>query len=300
MPNHLKRPDYLKLDPFDHAAVGAMNGLMGGLGLHTVCQSARCPNRMACFAGPPPTFLILGAVFPRRCAFCAIKTGRPLDVDPAEPERIVSAVKKLGLKYVVITSVTRDDLPDGGASHFAAVIEAIRAHDPGIPIEVLIPDFGGSLQALQTVANASPAVLNHNLETVPRLYGEVRPEADYRRSLELLRRVKVLDARLLTKSGIMLGLGETKEEVVELMRDLRKAGCDILTIGQYLQPSLRHHDVVRYAPPEEYEEYKAIGRDLGFASVVAGPLVRSSFHASEGHASIVTVPGYGEWRDLTQ
>lgn len=292
MPHHLKRPDYLKLAPFDHAAVGAMNGLMGGLGLHTVCESARCPNRMACFAGSTATFLILGDVCTRHCAFCAIKNGQPLEVDPAEPERIVSAVKKLGLKYVVITSVTRDDLPDGGAAHFAAVIGAIRAYDPSIPVEVLIPDFGGSLHALLTVVEGSPAVLNHNLETVPRLYGEARPEADYRRSLELLRQAKVLDARLLTKSGIMLGLGETKEEVVELMRDLRKAGCDILTIGQYLQPSLRHHEVLRYAPPEEYEEYQATGLAMGFASVVAGPLVRSSFHASQAHASVVAASGH--------
>jgi lipoic acid synthetase len=193
----------------------------------------------------------------------------------------VEAVKELELQYVVITSVTRDDLPDGGASLFAQTIKAMQSYDARISVEVLIPDFRGSLSALQTVIDASPTVLNHNVETVPRLYPEVRPEANYRYSLELLKQAKMLNSRLVTKSGLMLGLGETQQEVIEVMSNLREANCDLLTIGQYLQPSLRHHKVVRYAPPEEFEEYQDIGREMGFTSVISAPLVRSSFHAAE-------------------
>jgi lipoic acid synthetase len=193
----------------------------------------------------------------------------------------VEAVKELELQYVVITSVTRDDLPDGGASLFAQTIKAVQSYDAGISVEVLIPDFRGSLSALQTVIDASPTVLNHNVETVPRLYPEVRPEANYRYSLELLKQAKMLNSRLVTKSGLMLGLGETQQEVIAVMSNLREANCDLLTIGQYLQPSLRHHKVVRYASPEEFEEYQDIGREMGFTSVISAPLVRSSFHAAE-------------------
>jgi len=195
----------------------------------------------------------------------------------------VEAISTLKLSYVVVTSVTRDDLPDGGASHFAWTVKAIHDYDRAIAVEVLIPDFGGSQSALEHVLSAQPAVLNHNLETVPRLYPEVRPQAEYRRSLEVLRRGRILDDNFLTKSGIMLGLGESRQEVIELIADLRQAGCDVLTIGQYLPPSLEHHELARYVSPEEFAEYQNIGRNMGFVSVFSGPLVRSSFHAAEAY-----------------
>jgi lipoic acid synthetase len=209
----------------------------------------------------------------------------PQPADPEEPQHIVAAVNKLGLRYAVITSVTRDDLPDGGASQFAQTINAIHEYDSNIPVEVLIPDFKGSTSALQTVMNASPAVLNHNVETMPRLYPEVRPETNYQRSLELLEKARLLNGNFITKSGLMLGLGETRGEVIEVMTDLREAGCDLLTIGQYLQPSLSHHKVVKYIPPEEFQEYQNIGEKIGFTAVISGPLVRSSFHAAETYLS---------------
>ena len=229
--------------------------------------------------------MILGNICTRNCTFCAVKHGKPKAPDPQEPDRIVQAVARLGLRYVVITSVTRDDLPDGGSSQFAQTIRAIHEYDPNIAVEVLIPDFQGLASALQKVVDASPAVLNHNIETVPRLYPEVRPQAEYGRSLDLLRQAKLLDGNLLTKSGLMLGLGESWNGVIEVMTDLRQAGCDLLTIGQYLQPSLEHHKLVRYICPEEFEEYRIAGEKLGFASVMSGPLVRSSFHAAEMYIS---------------
>ena len=241
------------------------------------CESARCPNRTECFAQGTATFMILGDICTRNCTFCAVKHGKPETPDPEEPEHIVSAVKKLGLRYVVITSVTRDDLPDGGASQFAQIIKALRAYDSNILVEVLVPDFRGSLPAWQVVIDASPDVLNHNVETVPRLYLEVRPGANYQRSLELLRRAKLNG--LLTKSGLMLGLGENRQEIIEVMADLREAGCDLMTIGQYLQPSLKHHKVVRYVTPDEFAQYEVIAKRMGFLGVASGPLVRSSFKA---------------------
>jgi len=210
-----------------------------------------------------------------------VNCGKPQAPDSQESEHIVQAVARLGLRYVVITSVTRDDLPDGGSSQFAQTIRAIHEYDPNIAVEVLVPDFQGLTSALRTVVGASLVVLNHNIETVPRLYSEVRPQAKYRRSLDLLKQAKVLDENLLTKSGLMLGLGESWEEVIEVMADLRQVGCDLLTIGQYLQPSLEHHKLVRYIHPEEFEKYQIVGRKLGFVSVMSGPLVRSSFHAAE-------------------
>jgi len=254
-----------------------MRKLNRGLKLHTICESARCPNRTECFAQGTATFMILGDICTRNCTFCAVKHGKPETPDPEEPEHIVSAVKKLGLRYVVITSVTRDDLPDGGASQFAQIIKALRAYDSNILVEVLVPDFRGSLPAWQVVIDASPDVLNHNVETVPRLYLEVRPGANYQRSLELLRRAKLNG--LLTKSGLMLGLGENRQEIIEVMADLREAGCDLMTIGQYLQPSLKHHKVVRYVTPDEFAQYEVIAKRMGFLGVASGPLVRSSFKA---------------------
>ncbi len=281
MPKYARHPEWLKLSPLAPTILGRMGRLMRDLKLHTVCESARCPNRAECFAEGTATFMILGNRCTRNCTFCAVKKGEPLAPDPREPEHIVTAVKKLGLQYVVITSVTRDDLPDGGASHFAQAIRAIHEYNPNIMVEALVPDFKGCLSALRTVIDACPTVLNHNVETVPSLYHEVRPEANYQHSLELLQKAKLLNNGLLTKSGLMLGLGETRQEVIEVMVNLRKAGCALLTIGQYLQPSLRHHKLVRYVPPEEFEEYQNIGKEMGFISVISGPLVRSSFQAAE-------------------
>ena len=283
MAGYARRPEWLRLSPLNQTSLAPMRRLTHHLKLHTVCESARCPNRPECFAAGTATFMILGDICTRNCTFCAVKKGKPLIPDPQEPEHIVEAVNKLGLRYVVITSVTRDDLPDGGAAQFAQAINRIHKYDPNIMVEVLIPDFTGSSSALQTVTNARPAVLNHNVETVPRLYPEVRPEANYQRSIELLKQAKLLDSELLTKSGLMLGLGESRQEVTEVMIDLREAGCDLLTIGQYLPPSLKHHKVVRYVPPEEFEECENIGKQLGFRYVASSPLVRSSFHAAEAY-----------------
>jgi lipoic acid synthetase len=285
MAGYTRRPEWLKSGVLEPAILNRATKLTRDLKLHTVCESARCPNRTRCFAEGTATFMILGNICTRNCTFCAVKHGKPRAPDPQEPDHIVQAVDRLGLRYVVITSVTRDDLPDGGSSQFAQTIRAIHEYDPSIAAEVLIPDFQGSTSSLQTVVDASPAVLNHNVETVPRLYSEVRPQAEYGRSLDLLRQAKLLDGSLLTKSGLMLGLGESRGEVVEVMADLRQAGGDLLTIGQYLQPSLEHHKLVRYVRPEEFEEYQTTGEKLGFASVMSGPLVRSSFHAAEMYVS---------------
>jgi lipoic acid synthetase len=283
MSGYVRRPEWLRLSPLDPEILGPMRRLTHDLELHTVCESAHCPNRPNCFGRGTAAFMILGDTCTRHCTFCGVKKGHPQDPDPQEPQHIVDAISTLKLSYVVVTSVTRDDLPDGGATHFARTIRAIYDYDPAIALEVLIPDFGGSRSALETVLSARPAVLNHNLETVPRLYPGVRPEADYRRSLEVLSRGRQIGDNLLTKSGIMLGLGESQQEVIELMNDLRQAGCDVLTVGQYLPPSRRHQELVRYVSPEEFVEYQTIGKDMGFRSVFSGPLVRSSFHAAESY-----------------
>jgi len=287
MAGYQRRPDWLRLSPLGLNALTPIRKLTHELKLHTVCESARCPNRPQCFAAGTATFMLLGDVCTRNCTFCAVKHGKPQAPDPEEPEHIVEAVARLGLRYVVITCVTRDDLPDGGAAQFARTIEAIHEYGPGIAVEVLVSDFGGSLSALQTVIDARPSVLNHNVETVPRLYPEARPQAKYQRSLELLRQAKLLESGILTKSGLILGLGESRQEVINVMAELREAGCDLLTVGQYLQPSLRHHKVVRYIPPEEFEEYVSIGREMGFISIISGPLVRSSFNAAKTYFSVL-------------
>ena len=285
MRSYTRRPEWLKLKPLDMTVLARMRKFTGQLSLHTVCDSALCPNRMKCFSENTATFMILGDICTRNCTFCGVTHGKPLPPDPQEPKNIVVAVEKLRLRYVVITSVTRDDLPDGGALRFAQTVFAIRKHDPTILVEILVPDFQGSSDALKTVIDASPAVLNHNIETVPRLYTEVRPQARYDRSIELLTRAKSLRGDIFTKSGMMLGLGETKQEVIACMSDLRQAGCDFLTIGQYLQPTLHHHSIVHYVLPEEFEEYGVIARRMGFTSVSSGPLVRSSFHAADHYCS---------------
>lgn len=255
-------------------------GLLARLGLPTVCDSARCPNRGECFSHHTATFLILGDVCTRCCAFCAVKHGRPEGApDAEEPDRLSSAVSELGLSHVVITSVTRDDLPDGGASHYARVVQAIRGHCPGVKVELLVPDFQGSELSLSTVLEACPDILAHNVETVPSLYGTVRRGADYARSLTLLRRAKSWTPQIVVKSGFMLGLGETADEIESLLQDLAAAGCDMVTIGQYLAPSLAHTPVERYVPREEFDHWRDDALAMGFGSAASGPLVRSSYKA---------------------
>jgi lipoic acid synthetase len=250
-------------------------------GLHTVCEDARCPNIGECWNAGTATFMILGDVCTRSCGFCAVTTGRPGVIDQLEPYRLAKAVAALGLDYVVITSVNRDDVESGGAEIFASCIELIRRHDPTIRVEVLIPDFKGNWQALAQVVAARPFVLNHNIETVPRLYRRVRPQAVYERSLELIARSKALAPDFKTKSGFMVGLGETLDETLHVMRDLRTNGCDIVTVGQYLQPTKKHLPVERYWHPDEFQAFRDAGRDLGYTHVEAGPLVRSSYHAEK-------------------
>jgi len=259
--------------------VEALANLLDGLRLHTVCQEALCPNIAECWGSGTATFMILGDVCTRHCRFCAVTPGRPLPPDPGEPGRVAEAAALLGLRHVVITSVARDDLPDGGAAHFAATIRAVRERCPGASVEVLVPDFGGRLAALRTVLDTRPDVFAHNLETVRRLSPLVQARADYQRSLGLLAWAK--DAGLTTKSGLMVGLGETRGEVVAAMGDLRRVGCDVLTLGQYLQPTSRHLPVSEYIPPAEFDWYRQVGEALGFKAVVAGPLVRSSYHAGQ-------------------
>ena len=276
------KPEWLRRKLPDPEPLNKMRTLLQRHGLNTVCQGALCPNQGECFGQGTATFLILGKTCTRNCTFCAIPTEeRPPAPDPDEPRRIARAAAELGLKHVVITSVTRDDLEDGGASHFARTVEALRKINPEIVVEVLIPDFRGSEAALKQVMDSAPDILNHNLETVPRLYPEVRPQAVYSRSLDLLQRAKSMAPAGITKSGLMLGLGEEREEVRRAMADLREVSCDLLTLGQYLRPSGRHHPVVRYVPPEEFEELRVEGEKLGFKAVFSAPLVRSSFHAAE-------------------
>jgi lipoyl synthase len=249
--------------------------------LHTVCEEAACPNIGECWAQKHATMMILGDTCTRACTFCNIKTGLPNLLDPHEPRRVADAVAKLALKHVVITSVDRDDLPDGGAGHFAAVIRDIRASSPGTTIEVLTPDFLRKDGAAEIVVAAKPDVYNHNLETVPRLYSEVRPGARYFNSLRLLDSVKRIDPSLFTKSGLMVGLGETKDEIYQVMDDLRAAGVDFLTIGQYLQPTPKHHVIERFVTPDEFKAYETMAYGKGFLMVSASPLTRSSYHAGD-------------------
>lgn len=258
-----------------------MRLLLDDSGIHTVCEEARCPNIGECFSNKTCTFMILGSICTRNCAFCGVKKGTPLPPDPEEPKKIAEAAKKLGLDYVVVTSVTRDDLPDGGAGHFAEVIAQLRMPNAECRIEVLIPDFNGKAEALQTVLDARPYVLNHNIETVPRLYPKIRPQANYQRSLILLKNAKESGRCVYTKSGFMVGLGETETEVEEVLLDLKSAGCDIVTIGQYLPPSKLHLQPERYVTPEEFEEYEKIGKEIGLLKVFSGPFVRSSYHAAQ-------------------
>lgn len=276
-----RKPDWLKVrfpagERYQH-----LKSLMREQGLHTICEDAKCPNIGECWNAGTATFMILGDVCTRSCGFCAVTTGRPHELDLLEPYRLAKTVVTLGLDYVVITSVNRDDLETGGAEVFAACIKTIRRLDANVRVEVLIPDFKGNWDALATVVAARPFVLNHNIETVPRLYRQVRPQAIYGRSLELIRRAKAAAPGMLTKSGFMVGLGETQAELFQTMRDLRAHDCDIVTIGQYLRPTLEHLPVDRFYDPAEYQAFRDYGRELGFRHVEAGPLVRSSYHAEE-------------------
>jgi len=261
-----------------------LKNLVQRLGLHTVCESAACPNIGDCWNQRTATFMILGNVCTRRCGFCNVQKGGPLPVDYDEPRRVAEAVETLGLKFAVITSVNRDDRKDGGAELFALTIHAIRERVPGCGIEVLVPDFQGSHAAMDIVLDARPEVLNHNTETVPRLYRQVRLGARYERSLDMLAYVKQRNPEIPTKSGLMVGLGETMEEVHQVMRDLRQSKVDILTIGQYLRPSLKHLPVIRHVAPDEFVELKRLGYEMGFGHVESGPLVRSSYHAADALA----------------
>jgi lipoyl synthase len=284
-----ERPNWLRAPAPVGSNYRELKDLVTRLKLHTVCESAACPNVGECWNRRTATFMILGNVCTRRCGFCAVQKGAPLEVDLDEPRRVAEACAALGLRYAVITSVNRDDRKDGGAELFAMTINAIRAQIPGCKVEVLVPDFQGSHLAMDIVMHAHPDVLNHNTETVPRLYRQVRLGARYERSLDMLRYAKQIRPHIPTKSGLMLGLGETKDEVLQVMRDLRDHHVDILTLGQYLRPSAKHLPILRYVPQGEFDQLKAEGMKMGFAHVEAGPLVRSSYHAdaSEESASAV-------------
>ena len=273
------KPDWLKIKSYSNQSRAEVEELLEKLSLHTVCEEANCPNLIECFCNKTATFMVLGKVCTRNCTFCNVLKGACETVDPKEPFHVAHAIKELGLKHAVITSVTRDDLPDGGANHFAHVIEEIRKLTPNIVVEVLIPDFQGEHDALKKVIAAKPDILNHNIETVSRLYPDVRPMAVYNRSLKLLRDAKAIDPSILTKSGMMLGLGETREEVMETILDLKRNGCDFLTIGQYLPPSKQHHLLIEYIHPDVFEEYRMKALEAGFRHVASGPLVRSSYQA---------------------
>jgi lipoic acid synthetase len=283
----LRKPDWLRVRAPGSAGYNETRAIVKEHGLTTVCEEAACPNIGECWTVRHATMMIMGEVCTRACAFCNVTTGRPDALDPTEPDRVASAVAKMGLKHVVITSVDRDDLDDGGAGHFAAVVRAIRQTTPDTTIEILTPDFlRKPVSAAETIIDARPDVFNHNLETVPRLYLSIRPGARYFHSLRLLERVKERDPNQFTKSGLMVGLGETKEEVMQVMDDMRSAGVDFLTIGQYLQPTRRHAAVDRFVTPDEFAGYEAIARAKGFLMVSASPLTRSSHHAGEDFARL--------------
>lgn len=281
-------PAYLRKQSILTGQTCLVENTISHLNLSTVCQSARCPNRNECFAAGTATFLLLGKNCTRNCAFCAIDKENPEPLDPEEPAKIAQAAKKLSLKHVVLTSVTRDDLEDGGASHFFLTLKAIREILPESTIEALIPDFNGNLKALDKVLEAKPNILNHNMETVPRLYPTIRPGADYNRSLQIINSAKKIYPDITTKSGMMLGMGETREEVLQTMNELCRAGCEILTMGQYLAPSENHYEVKKFISPENFAELTHIGLDMGFSAVVAGPFVRSSYRAHEIWKKIIS------------
>ncbi|MDI6901363.1 MAG: lipoyl synthase [Anaerosomatales bacterium] len=282
-------PEWMRRPIAREGSYETVKQLMERLELHTVCDSARCPNRGECYSSGTATFLVAGDVCTRGCRFCAVDGGAPAPLDPGEPAHIAEAVLAMRLKHAVVTMVTRDDLPDGGAAHVVAVISAIREVSPGTRVEVLVSDFGGDLGAVDAVSGAGPDVFNHNIETVPRLYGQVRPGAEYQRSLDVLAHVARSRAGMPLKSGLMVGLGETPAEVETVLRDLREAGCTLVTIGQYLRPGARHLPVAEFVSPETFDRYARLAEELGFTGVASAPFVRSSYHAGEmadGEASV--------------
>ncbi|MBU2468836.1 MAG: lipoyl synthase [Proteobacteria bacterium] len=285
------RPAWLVQKAPDQESLRRMRALMEGQALNTVCVEAQCPNQGECFACGTATFLILGDVCTRGCRFCAVKHGRPAPPDPEEPARLAQTAAKLGLKHVVITSVTRDDLPDQGAGQFAQAVRAVKQALPQTSVEVLIPDFQGRVDLLEMVAQAGPRVIAHNLETVPRFYGPVRRGAVYRRSLEVVAAIKRVSPATASKSGIMLGLGESREEILAVLSDLRGAGCDILTLGQYLAPSMEHAPVEHFVTPDEFEQFKQEALALGFKYVASSPYVRSSYRADQAWAAVREAAG---------
>lgn len=278
---HQPKPDWLRIRVQDSKNRVQVEKTLAKLSLHTVCEEADCPNLMDCFSRGTTTFMILGRVCTRNCTFCNVEKGITQPVNFDEPLHVAQAVQELNLKHVVVTSVTRDDLADGGAGHFAEVIRNIRELDKNVVIEVLIPDFKGQQSSLLKVIEAKPEIINHNIETIPRLYPKVRPLAVYERSLELLKNIKTLGSGILSKSGIMVGLGETEDEVIQTLQDLKNMDCDILTIGQYLAPSKHHHPVIEYIHPDTFAKYKKLAEEMGFKYVASGPLVRSSYMADK-------------------
>lgn len=285
------KPDWLRVKAPQWERVGNVKEILRDLALNTVCEEASCPNIGECFHNGTATFLIMGPACTRACPYCDIDfEKKPQALDPTEPVRLAEAVRRMRLNHVVITSVNRDDLPDGGADQFRRCIEEVRAASPGTTIEVLIPDLCGNWQALEVILQAEPEVLNHNTETVPRLYRRVRPQGNYERSLELLRRSRQLAPGLYTKSGIMLGLGETDEEIQQVLQDLRAVECDILTLGQYLQPTPKHLPVVNWVTPEQFTAWQQLGESWGFLQIVASPLTRSSYHAEQVRALMERYP----------
>jgi len=282
----IKKPEWLKIRIKAGSNTGNISNILKKYGLNTVCEQADCPNICECFNRGTATFMILGKNCTRNCKFCKITKGETEELDPLEPKNIAKAIQEMELKHTVITSVTRDDLPDGGADHFANTILEIKKLCPNVTVEVLIPDLKGDYESLKKVVYAKPNVLNHNVETIPDLYSSVRPMAVYERSLELLKRVKEIDGSIFTKSGFMVGLGEKEDQVIELLKDLKKVNCDIITIGQYLQPSKEHYEVVEYVHPDKFKKYEKIAKDMGFIYVASGPLVRSSYHAEDELSSL--------------
>jgi lipoic acid synthetase len=284
----LKKPSWMKIKLPTESESARVKALLRGAKLHTVCEEAACPNLPECFGKGTATFMILGEVCTRRCPFCEVAHGRPLPPDPDEPRHLAETIRAMKLSYVVITSVDRDDLKDGGARHFVDCIEEVRRQCPGTRIEILVPDFRGRMEvALDILGEAPPEVFNHNLETAPRLYRQARPGADYQWSLDLIRSFKARHPDVRTKSGLMVGLGESNEEILAVMRDLRAHDCDMLTIGQYLQPSEHHLAVDRYVTPDEFEAFREAGMDMGFVHVASGPFVRSSYHADRQAEGLV-------------
>lgn len=279
-----RKPSWLKVKIELSSNLKQVQALTRTLNLNTVCQEANCPNRLECYNKGTAAFMILGSVCTRNCRFCNVSSGKPDTVDCNEPIHVAEAIKKLDLKHAVITSVTRDDLPDGGAMHFHNVIDEIHKLNPNTSVEVLIPDLKGDLDSLKVILDANPEILNHNVETIPRLYKDVRPQAIYKRSMDLLYNVKKINSNILTKSGFMLGLGETEEDVIQLLKELKEINCDIVTIGQYLAPSEKHIEVVEYIHPDVFEKYRQIGMDMGFKYIASSPLVRSSYNAAKALA----------------